>query len=341
MSSASPIILYDILPDVNEPGKRPYALLPNPWITRLVLKLKRIPFVVKPITTTELHSKGPDSFRERLGVSIGAGERPHIPAIEHNGRLIADTMTIADYLDAQFPDTPNSYIPELTTVEANKNPRALTFALDAARVARNTAWTNHAELGYEQLTELLDREQQDWFRSKEKLGAPGAYESMLEIDRGPLLAAVRRFIAGYFSVLQSSQVPRIEGLAPNASPAEVSALLNQPPTSSEPRLFVGSNTQPGFVDFTFFAWYLFTYTCDRALNEAIWSKTSTNARAWLDTCKDGKWALKGSAREPGYWAGDIELEGLEEWADRMMSIFDNYPKRILDGEHFEGEPQTS
>ncbi|KAL9940058.1 hypothetical protein V8E36_000763 [Tilletia maclaganii] len=341
MSAAddSVITLYDILPDSDNPGKRPYAVLPNPWITRLILKQKNIPFIVKPITVHELRSSEPGSFRDRFGPNLEPRARPLIPIIEHKGKIIGDNATVADYLDKTFQHSPSAYLPELSSEEATSeaNQLARSLAWHSARQLRNTIGSGHAELIYEQATARFDPKQREWMRSDEKIGFPGAYATMTSKNRADLLAQTRAHLAGIFSVLNPIPLARIEGLD-SKDAAQVENTISRPLESR--RLFLSSPTKPGFADFTVFGWYLFTWISDRALNQAIWDESSQKARDWLDNgFKDGSDALKGDARKPGYWPGDVPLKGVPEWADRMLSLYDNYTRRIVDGEILEGEPK--
>ncbi|KAK0550039.1 hypothetical protein OC846_001758 [Tilletia horrida] len=339
-SSNSPIVLYDVLPNTDSPSERPYALLPNPWITRLVLKQKNIPFTVKPITVTELRASGPGSFRDRLASSLGAQGRPLIPMIEHNGKLIGDNQTIADYLDKQFPDSPSAFLPEITSRDAAQNQLASSLAWHCARQLRNTIGSGHAELIYEQATAMFDPVQREWMRSDEKIGLPGAMDTFRSMNRADLLASTRGHLAGVFSILSPIPAARIEGLEQDEVPNVIQRPADTYPDQS-PRLFLSSPTKPGFADFTVFGWFLFTYIADRRLNEAIWTQSSGAAREWLEKeYNSGQDALKGDHRKPGYWPGDIPLRGVPEWADRMLSLYDNYTRRILDGEVLEGEPKV-
>ncbi|KAE8209715.1 hypothetical protein CF327_g6339 [Tilletia walkeri] len=329
----SPLILYDILPNVDNP-QRPYALLPNPWITRLVLKAKNIPFTVKLITTDDLRAQGKDSFRQRLGDALGPNGRPLIPMIEHNNRLIGDNMTIADYLDVAFPDTPSAYLPELSSSKAHQNDVAHRLAWNQARQTRSTFMEGHAELIYHQATELFDEHQRVWMRSDEKIGMPNAYNLFLSLDRAVLLANVRSHIAGTFSILLPPATLRVQRIS---SGEDTTKLVNRP--SNSPPLFLASPSKPGLIDFTVFSWFLFTYTADRPLNEAIWSESSDKARKWLEQYEGGKFALKGDIAQPNHWPGDLPLQGVSEWVDRMFSLYDNYTRKIINGEILEGEPE--
>ncbi|KAK0559977.1 hypothetical protein OC844_004047 [Tilletia horrida] len=350
-SSASPVVLYDILPDTTQPHRRPYALLPNPWIARLVLKAKQIPFVVRPITIAQLRASGPGSFWHRLGDALGTHGRPLIPIIEHNGRLVGDNMTIADYLDRQFPHSPSAYLPELTGEQAAsaRNQTAYELAYHTARQSRNLAISGHADLVYVQLTERFDPEQREWMRSDEKIGAPGAWQQILNKNRADAIAETRVFLRMYFSILNPLPHPRVEGTSPASDPSALASLISQPDRSRvggseeevQPRLFLSSPTQPGFLDFTMFGWFLFTYINDRPLNEAIWAESSEPARAWLEhEYKAGHDRLQGEQRKQGHWAGDIPLVGVPQWAERMLSLYDDYTRKIVAGEVIEGEPTS-
>ncbi|CAD6887632.1 unnamed protein product [Tilletia controversa] len=339
MSSASPnstvlLVLYDILPNVHQP-QRPYALLPNPWITRLILKSKGIPFVVKPITTTELRAEGPGSFRERFGSTLGPNDRPLIPMIEHNGRLVGDTVTIAHYLDFHFPETPSPYLPELQASQLKENALAHSIAANQATQLRATIAQRHVQLVYEQCTELFDEEQRGWMRSDAKLGMPNAYNLFMSMDRATLLASARIHVAGVFSILSPPSTPRIEGLSPHQDTTD---LLLTPPAQQQQQ-FLSSPTKPGLLDFTVFGWFLLTYTADLPLNHAIWSESSFKAREWLGVYKGGEYALRGDVAKEGHWPGDVPLRGVEEWATRMFALYDNYTRRIVEGEVLEGEPE--
>ncbi|KAE8221955.1 hypothetical protein CF326_g8465 [Tilletia indica] len=65
------------------------------------------------------------------------------------------------------------------------------------------------------------------------------------------------------------------------------------------------------------------------INKAIWSKSSKEGREWLESYRDGKWALKGNAAEKGQWFGDVELPGIEEWVERMLDAHDGYARKYL------------
>ncbi|KAK0559978.1 hypothetical protein OC844_004048 [Tilletia horrida] len=353
MSTAAAVVLYDILPnaaDADTRQQRPYALLPNPWIARLVLKAKRIPFVVKPITIAQLRASGPGSFWHRLGDALGTGERPQIPMIEHDGRLVGDSLTIADYLDAHFPHSPSAHLPELTSADAAAPAHALAHALayDAALRLRGLVVSGHVPLAYEQATDRFDEPSRAWLRSDARFGGMrNAYERILAKDKAAALAELRTFLSAYFVVLQPLPLPRIEGLSPSSSsssssssPDDIARLVSRPSDrQQQPRLFLSSRSQPGLLDFILFGWFLFTHTADRALNEAVWAHTSDKARAWLQHHQAGRFALQGEAAEGvGQWEGDVPLPGVEAWVDRMLSLYDNYPRKILNGEIVDGEP---
>ncbi|KAJ3325795.1 hypothetical protein HDU93_002597, partial [Gonapodya sp. JEL0774] len=229
------------------------------------------------------------------------------------GQLIGDNLTIAEFLDARFPDKSSLFLPwlPLGTVPDTSSPefaQAHTMARFIKEGLGNSdsQWASHFELTYEQLTDMHDDESRDYLRSDYKMGFVGAWDWLMNKDRAALLAQTRR------SLLPLSNI-----LCPQARP---------------------SLHAPGILDYIVFARCVYSRQCDVALNKGIWSRTGDAAREWLDSYHDGKWALTGKDREPGSWFGDVELPGVEDWVERMYDLHDGYMRKFVDGDKLPGEP---
>ena len=202
----APIILYDVY----TPSGRPVS--PNPWITRLSLVFKRVPFVVKHLTFTELRDRGPGTLHDRLkSTFVSPSDRPLIPTIEvpadgqvddtlwpggvdegcGQGILIGDTITIAEYLDAAFPPPryPSLFIPHATKPLSVRDPEYL-VAHQTARLLKegignsDSQWSAFFEIVNNELSALYEPIDRNYMRSDAKLGIRDGHKIIQSMDRG-------------------------------------------------------------------------------------------------------------------------------------------------------------
>ncbi|KXS16871.1 hypothetical protein M427DRAFT_30972 [Gonapodya prolifera JEL478] len=338
-----PIILHDVYTE----HPKSTSAAPNPWLGRLCLVHKGVPFVVKLGTWRGLGDKSPGALWPRFAVTLGTGPgaRPMLPTIEvprivddtpytdhpepEPGLLVGDSITIAEYLDAHFPDKPSLFLPwhPVGTPPDTSSPQ-FAAAHAMARFVKeglgnsDAQWASHFELAYEQHTAMYDEEDCEYLRSDYKMGFENAWDWLMSKDRAALLAHTRRSLLPLSAILSPQAPPRHSG---GGTPPS----LSRPPGTP---LFLSSPTAPGLLDYIVFARWIMTYQVDEPLNKGIWSTTSDAARTWLRTYKDGKWALKGADAVPGAWFGDVQLPGVEDWVERMLDLHDGYTRKYFAGE---------
>lgn len=89
--------------------------------------------------------------------------------------------------------------------------------------------------------------------------------------------------------------------------------LERVPETYQPQ-YLSSPSKPGIVDYLVFGRFIFSYSCDLELNDAIWSFDSSKAREWLKKYGEGQWEVK---EEIGEWDGDVELPNVKDWTERV------------------------
>ncbi|ORY93326.1 hypothetical protein BCR43DRAFT_565919 [Syncephalastrum racemosum] len=86
----APIHFYDLKLDKDEHWS------PNPAKTRFALNVKGIPYDTTFLSFFEIHKQIPEITK--------TGERPTVPVINDNGKVIQDSWKIAQYLDEKYPE---------------------------------------------------------------------------------------------------------------------------------------------------------------------------------------------------------------------------------------------
>lgn len=87
------ILLYDL---AGRDGRR---FSPNCWRVRMALAHKNLPVETRPVRFADI-------------AGIGGGGQRSVPVIDDGGRLIADSMAIADHLEAAYPEPPSLFAGE-------------------------------------------------------------------------------------------------------------------------------------------------------------------------------------------------------------------------------------
>lgn len=118
MAGENRMVFYDIASD--EPLR---TFAPNPWKTRLALNYKCLPY-----RTEWVHMPDIRQLRESLGVPANRtspdGSPYHTLPLLHDpktGKYVGDSFEIAQYLDAQYPDTPRLFRPNTVGLTAGWN----------------------------------------------------------------------------------------------------------------------------------------------------------------------------------------------------------------------------
>ncbi|KAE8203425.1 hypothetical protein CF335_g3021, partial [Tilletia laevis] len=316
-SGANRVIFYDV---ATSDGSGCPHILPNPWVTRLCLVHKGISFKTHNVSLEELRAHGTGSLRERLQQTLGPDERPLVPMIdvigtvegeggESSSMLVGDTVTIAEFLDATFPERPSLFLPTHSgPLPPDPDSSEYRQANTMARLLKDgignsdSQWASHFELCSAEIADRFRTRDAEYLKSDEKLGLKNGWELLESMDRADMLAHTRRSLLPFCIILSPRPSPRI---ASTSSSDSRSSLLARP--SGSPPLFLSSPDRPGFLDYVLFARYAMSYGTAPQLNKAIWSRKSNEAREWLNTYRGGKWSLQGNAAEAGQWFGDVEL----------------------------------
>ncbi|KAK0525231.1 hypothetical protein OC835_005681 [Tilletia horrida] len=335
---APPVItFYDV---ASSDGPERY-FLPNPWVSRMCLVHKGLDFTTHSVPLEELRAAGPGTLRERLAHVLGPNDRPLVPMIDVPGAdgqsstLVGDTVTIAEYLDANFPQAPSLFLPSLPPSDSAPDAESPAFrhAHTMARLLKegignsDAQWAAHFELCAAGLADAFATRDREYMTSDAKLGLSNGWSLFEAMDRAAMLAHTRRSLLPICAILNPTQSqPRIANSASPSNPSP--GALARPSSSASPQLFLASPEKPGFIDYVLFGRYAMTRGCAPELNKAIWSRGSAQARAWLKSYRDGKWAL-GETVAQGQWFGDVELPGIEEWVERMLDAHGGYARKFL------------
>ncbi|KAL9940786.1 hypothetical protein V8E36_000274 [Tilletia maclaganii] len=335
MASSTPKVkFYDVV--ASDGPKRHF--LPNPWVTRMCLVHKHINFETYDVGLEELRAHGPGTLRERLQHTLsGPSDRPLVPMIEvthpdSSTTLVGDTVTIAEWLDANVLDSPSLFLPEHNSGELDPTGTHFVQAHAVARLLKegignsDAQWACHFELCAPEIADRFATRDSEYLKSDAKLNIENGWALFEAMDRAAMLAQTRRSLLPFCAMLQPSPTPRIA----TTSSTDNNTKLARPPPN--PRRFFSSPDSPGFIDYVVFGRYAMTRGSAPGLNKAIWSTGSAAAREWLATYRDGTWALKGQAAEPGKWFGDVELPGIEAWVERMLDAHDGYARKFLQSE---------
>ena len=313
-----PIILYDVYVESGVPPA------PNPWVARLCLKHKGVPFVVKKLTFQELRSRAPGSLFDRLSPILGPNDRPLIPMIEipsdQGSVLLGDNMAIAEYLDAAFqpPQYPSLFFPDGTAEDMDPNSPAFQMAHSTARILKegignsDSMWSAFFELTVDSMSELYDEASKAFLRSDEKLGmGTNSYDKFMRMNRADLLAQTRRSLLPFEGILTPR--PSIRVVGGNVD-------LLRPDDTTQPAFLSGSKSRPGLVDFILFGRFAMVYIADRQLSEAIFGESSDAAKAWVKREEERRQAAGLACEDTGTWLGDIALPGIAAWVKRVSSL---------------------
>lgn len=144
---------------------------PTCWRVKMALAHKGLAFETVPTPFTRI-------------ASVGGGVSKTVPILEHEGRFVADSTAIADYLEATFPDQPSLF--------GGAGGRALVEFVDAWVLA-----TLHQQLVSLVVKDIHDHvlpEDRDYFETSrtQRFGRPLAdiqagREERVETLRGSLL----------------------------------------------------------------------------------------------------------------------------------------------------------
>ncbi|KAI5479632.1 thioredoxin fold domain containing protein [Pseudohyphozyma bogoriensis] len=211
MSNMSPIILYDLVTSIGGHFCSPVAMK-----TRLALLNKGVPFEVKELTYGTIRSEW-NGLDKPLKV-----EKATVPFIQKpDGSYLMDSVSIIHWLDATYPDEPNSFLPEaplpvdVTTVEYKEaSEKAVNFLRTLPN--RNIMAVIYAP----KIVNILDEGDREYFSSAERWG-PGVWDAIVakSQDRDTIVQQLK----------EQSQILE-EALGDG--------------------LYFASKTAPGYVDFT-------------------------------------------------------------------------------------------
>ncbi|GAA5909436.1 hypothetical protein JCM5296_000570 [Sporobolomyces johnsonii] len=250
---ASPIILYDLVP---RPGGT--FLTPNPPKTRFSLLHKGVAFETREVTWMGLKALG-----KRMGV-----ERPTVPTLElPDGTFLSDSWKIAEWLEANYPDAPSLFLPDMPTPVDPASP-AFTFAKNAALLFTegfgnsDSQWSSFFELSASGMAALMEEGSDDrnYFVSDAKLGMKDAYKTITSLDKTALTAHAK------------------------ASLLPLEAVLKRTP------FLAGEH--PGFIDYVAIGRYYMMRSADPALCRAVWRRGDIpEVEKWIERLQ-GKWAAE-------------------------------------------------
>jgi len=104
--SSKMITLYDIPSTV--PGK---AFSPNTFKTRLAVSFKGLPFKTEWLEMPDIEPTMKKLGAEPTGKNVDGSPRYTLPVIHDDatGKFISDSMKIAEYLEATYPDKPSLF----------------------------------------------------------------------------------------------------------------------------------------------------------------------------------------------------------------------------------------
>ncbi|BGP05957.1 hypothetical protein JCM10049v2_001776 [Rhodotorula toruloides] len=153
-----PIKLFDLVP---QPGGVFFS--PSCLRTRLALIHKQLPFEVEEITYHDLRF----IWKDRLGV-----QKATAPIIQlEDGSYLMDSDKIAAYLDKEYPDRPNLFLPDVSKpvdLDSAEYSKAKQAAADyhAHMTPHRSVWGIFAPL----MAKLFDGETRAYWTSDARLG---------------------------------------------------------------------------------------------------------------------------------------------------------------------------
>ncbi|PRQ73699.1 hypothetical protein AAT19DRAFT_15266 [Rhodotorula toruloides] len=152
-----PIKLFDLVP---QPGGVFFS--PSCLRTRLALIHKQLPFEVEEVTYHDLRFV----WNDRLGV-----QKATAPFVQReDGSYLMDSDEIAAYLDKEYPDRPNLFLPDAASpvdLDSAEYSTARQAAADFAKVAPPKALFS---LYAPRIAKLLDTETRAYWISDARLG---------------------------------------------------------------------------------------------------------------------------------------------------------------------------
>ncbi|BGP29982.1 hypothetical protein JCM10296v2_001734 [Rhodotorula toruloides] len=153
-----PIKLFDLVP---QPGGVFFS--PSCLRARLALSHKQLPFEVEEVTYHDLRF----IWKDRLGV-----QKATAPIIQReDGSYLMDSDKIAAYLDKEYPDRPNLFIPEAIApvdLDSDEYSKAKQAAADyhANMTPHRSVWGIFAPL----MAKLFDAETRTYWTGDARLG---------------------------------------------------------------------------------------------------------------------------------------------------------------------------
>ncbi|GAA5916084.1 hypothetical protein JCM5296_004497 [Sporobolomyces johnsonii] len=182
------IKLYDLVPHPGGPSFSPACLR-----ARLALLHKRVPFEVEPVTYHDLRF----TWKDKLGV-----DKATAPFIQkEDGSYLMDSVEIALWLDAAYPDRPSIFLPEAPVPvdlnsaeykEAVENfDKILTSpAKDESGKPASPFYREVFNLYAPRIVKSYDKETYDYWTSDGRLG-PGVWASIQQSDETATIKSVQ------------------------------------------------------------------------------------------------------------------------------------------------------
>lgn len=237
------IVFYDLVAYPGGPFISPVAMK-----VRLALLNKHVRFEVKELTYGALRSEWSGKGKP-LKV-----DKATVPFIQKpDGSYLIESNKIVEWLDTEYPDRPNTYLPEASLPVDVNSLEYVTAVKEVNDLQRS--FPNRAVLPfiyYTRTFKLLSKEDQEYFVSPERWG-PGGWEEIVEgsKDQDAVLVKAKEW-AGSLEKLLSD------------------------------KLFFASETAPGYLDFTLRG----AYQAGRVNGPAVNSLFIGKLGEWLERIDD-------------------------------------------------------